>query len=182
MMKHCVNVSVRKLYPALLLSLLLSGAALGSQHKSSSSSSNRVTTVEFCDLTEHPERYVNKLVRVKANYIVWWESSYLYSDSCQKGEHSIHNALDCPGGGSCTDCNRLPLECEKIGKQISKALEPYMRDSGDRYHTMTAYRVSAIYIGRLVGPGKYGHLDSFRYEFRIRRVEKAMAIPDNVPW
>src|SRR5258705_12955141 len=101
-MKPAVNASLRKLLVALLLSVFLSGSAPGAQ-KASVSRSKEIATVEFCDLTKHPERYLNKLVRLKANYIVWWESSYLYSDSCRKGEHSIHDALDCSGGGSCSD-------------------------------------------------------------------------------
>ena len=132
-----------------------------------------IPTVSFCKLAETPEIYVNKLVRIEANYIVWWESSYLYGDSCSNDEHKIHNAIDCAS------------EDEKCTKTFAKEwdkLTPYMRDSGRRYKTLTAYRVKAVFTGRLIGPGGFGHLNSFRYALRIRSVDKASSIPKNAPW
>jgi len=128
-----------------------------------------IPTVRFCELTSHPKKYINKLVRTEANYIVWWESSYLYGDGCIDDDHKIHNGLDCRVDDE--DCHeRFSVEWKK--------LEPFMDLSPDG---MTS-RVKAVFIGRLVGPGGYGHLDGFKYEFRIQRVEKVTAIPRRVSW
>jgi len=133
--------------------------------------SSRIPTVGFCDLTSHPEKYLDKLVRTEASYIVWWESSYLYSDACKDAAHKIHNAADCsPDDRRCE--RRFSLEWKK--------LEPHMRSK--QSDIQTTERVKAVFIGRLVGPGEYGHLSSFAYEFRIAAVESAQPIPKGVSW
>jgi hypothetical protein len=130
-----------------------------------------IPTVGFCELTTHPEKYVDKLVRTEANYIVWWESSYLYGDNCIDDGHKVHNGWDCSADD--TDCQkRFSIQWKK--------LEPYMRSKQSRIQSTS--RVKAVFIGRLVGPGSCGHLDGFRYEFRITKVERAIAIPRGVSW
>jgi hypothetical protein len=120
--------------------------------------SSRIPTVKFCELTTRPEKYLNKLVRTEASFVVWWESSYLYSDSCKGKDHELSNAPDC----SDTDkkcLNRFSLEWKKLDRHI-------------RSQKNGASRVKAVFVGRLVGPGEFGHLGSFKYEFRIRSVER----------
>jgi hypothetical protein len=130
-----------------------------------------IPTVSFCELTSHPEKYIGKLVRTTASYIAWWESSYLYNESCIDAEHKIHHAPDCPDNDE-RCLHQFSLEWKK--------LEPYTRSK--QTEIQTTYRVKGVFIGRLVGPGAYGHLDGFRYEFRIRFVERAMSIPKSVSW
>lgn len=130
---------------------------------------SRIPTVAFCELTSHPEKYVNKLVRTEANYIVWWESSYLYGDRCIDDDHKISNS---------SDCAEDDQECEnKFGIEWKK-LEPFMRSKKGS----DTQRVKAVFTGRLEGPGRYGHLDGFQYEFRIVSIGKVKAIPDSVSW
>lgn len=145
--------------------------------KSTPTSDDPLTT-DFCELAKHPKKYVDKLVRVEVNYIGWWESSYLYGDACNENKYKIHNALDCPGDGMCLDCTPGDDTCKKKYHEVWGALAPYFRSDKDKFTS----RVRAVLIGRLIGPGHFGHLGGFEYEFRIRSVEKGMAIPDSVPW
>lgn len=133
--------------------------------------SSRILTVRFCDLTSQPEKYQNQLVRTEASFIVWWESSYLYSDACKDAAHKIHNAADCSPGD---------LQCETRFALEWKKLEPHMRSK--QSDVQTTERAKAVFIGRLIGPGDYGHLGSFAYEFRIASVESARPIPKRVSW
>ena len=143
-----------------------------------SSGTEDLSTVDFCELAKHPKGYVNKVVRSEMNYIGWWESSYLYGEACNEDKYKIHNALDCPGDGMCLDCTPGDDTCKKRYEEVWTALAPYLRSDKEGF----ASRVRAVVVGRLIGPGHYGHLGGFRYEFRIRKVEKGRAIPDSVPW
>jgi hypothetical protein len=179
-----MTLDVRTALVALLWGVLACGLTYGQAQKprSAPDSAVEVPTVDFCELTKRPKRYVNKVVRVRANYIGWWESSYLYSDSCNQAKYKIHNALDCPGDGVCLDCTPGDNTCKELYEEVWGALAPHMRGSGKRYETFAAHRVSAVFIGHLIGPGGYGHLNGFRYEFRIKSVEQPTAIPDSAPW
>jgi hypothetical protein len=124
--------------------------------------SSRIPTVRFCELTTHPAKYLNKLVRTEASFVVWWESSYLYSDSCKGNDHELSNAPDC----SDTD-----KKCLNLFSLQWKKLDRHMRSTKSG-----TSRVNAVFVGRLVGPGEYGHLGSFKYEFRIRSVERVSPV------
>ena len=128
-----------------------------------------IPTVAFCELTSHPEKYLNKLVRTEASYIVWWESWYLYGDQCIDDDHKISSSSHCAGDDK---------ECQSKFELEWKKLEPFMRSQ----KSSDAMRVKAVFTGRLEGPGRYGHLDGFKYEFRIVSVGKVKAIPDRVSW
>ena len=145
------------------------GISVHAQQKSKHSSS--IPKVGFCELTSHPERYANKVIRTEANYIVWWEGSYLYSDRCKDDDHKIHNNWDCSDNDQ---------ECQQRFSVEWQKLDPHMRSK--RSDVNETSRVKAVFVGRLVGPGAYGHLDGFRYEFRITSVEKVSAIPHHVSW
>ncbi|MDQ2975254.1 MAG: hypothetical protein M3R69_07570 [Acidobacteriota bacterium] len=125
--------------------------------------SSIIPTVRFCELTTHPEKYLNKLVRTEASFVVWWESSYFYSDSCKGNDHELSSAPDC----SDTD-----KKCLTLFSLQWKKLDRHMRSQKGG-----TSRVKAVFIGRLVGPGEFGHLGSFKYEFRIRSVERVSPIP-----
>lgn len=109
-------------------------------------------------------------MRTEANNIVWRESSYLYGDRCIDADHKIHDNWDCTGDD--TGCQeRFFLELRKLARHVRAKPSP-----------IPTLRVKAVFIGRLVGPGGYGYLNSFRYEFRITRVGRVMAIPRRVSW
>ena len=133
--------------------------------------SSSIPMVRFCELTSNPERYVGKVIRTEANYIVWWESSYLYGDRCIDNEHKIHNNWDCADNDK---------ECQSKFQVEWRKLEPFMRSKESSIQETS--RVKAVFVGRLVGPGRFGPVEGFRYEFRILRIGKITAIPDSVSW
>jgi hypothetical protein len=131
--------------------------------KSPTPTPESIPTVDFCDLTAHPKRYSRKLVRIKATYVWWWESSYLYSSECETDDKKIHNGLDCSGDA----------KCERLSKEV------YDHFKYERENVIgPAYRSVVTLVGRLVGPNKrgFGHLNSFKFEFRIREVESASKV------
>ena len=138
-------------------------------HRQNRTTPASIPTVAFCELTSHPEKYVNKLVRTEASYIVWWESSYLYGDRCIDEDHKISNSWDCAEDDQ---------ECQNKFHTEWKKLEPFMRSQKGS----DTQRVKAVFVGRLAGPGRYGHLDGFQYEFRIVSIGKVTAIPHSVSW
>ena len=80
--------------------------------------STSIPLVRFCELTSNPERYVGKVIRTEANYIVWWESSYLYGDRCIDSDHKIHNNWDCADNDK---------ECQSKFQMEWQKLKPFMR-------------------------------------------------------
>jgi hypothetical protein len=124
--------------------------------------SPEIPTVRFCELTTHPEKYLNKLVRTEASFVVWWESSYLYSDSCKGNDHELSNA---------PDCSETDKKCLNLFSLEWKKLDRHMRSTKSG-----TSRVKAVFVGRLVGPGEFGHLGGFKYEFRIRGVERVSPV------
>ena len=157
---------IRKIIISLSLAPLLCVSVFSQtpESKSLPPTLGSIPTVDFCDLTVHPKLYVGKLVRVKATFIWWWESSYLYDSQCETSQKKIHNGLDCSGGA----------ECERLGKEVYD----YFREAEIPHTIGPAYRSDLTIIGRLVGPKKpgFGHLNSFRFEFRIRKVELASPV------
>jgi hypothetical protein len=156
----------------LLISLVCCASLFGQTRKRSNPQGTvyRVPTVDFCDLTIHPERYTEKLVRVKASLVSWWESSYLYNVRCETAEKKIHNALNCSGDE----------DCQRLGKEVYGYINPRERADSHGY----ASRAYVTIIGRLIGPSEagFGHLNGFKFEFRIRKVEAASPMPRNIPY
>ena len=142
--------------------LLIPLAALTTEAQTQPRAKARVNrtprTVNFCDFTVHPKLYAGKLVRVKATLVGWWESSYLYSPDCETDAKKIHNGLDCSG----------KRDCERVGDAVHDAIERVGKPA-----EYDSYKADLVIIGRLVGPSRigFGHLNGFKYEFRIRRIE-----------
>jgi len=117
-----------------------------------------VPTVNFCDFTIHPERYAGKLVRVKATLVSWWESSYLYSPACEIDAKKIHDGLDCSG----------QRDCDQVGEAVRREIERVGKPA-----EYNSYKATLFWVGRLIGPSRigFGHLNGFKFEFRIRSAE-----------
>ena len=138
--------------------------------KSVAVQTDSIPTVDFCDLTIHPKLYVGKLIRVKGSTVSWWESSYLYNVKCETKDQKIHDSLDCSGKKVCVILSR------KVYGVINKN---QLADKNEY-----AFRVYVTLIGRLSEPNEigFGHLDSFKFEFRIKEVEATSPMPADIPY
>jgi hypothetical protein len=87
----------RRALTVFALCLVLCGSLFGqTRRRLRASQADLVPTVDFCDLTVHPERYTGKLVRVSASLVSWWESSYLYNVRCETDEKKFITVLIVP--------------------------------------------------------------------------------------
>src|SRR5262249_7930594 len=160
---------MRRVRYVLIIALMVINIA-ASLIKAGGQSKEQIPTVPFCDLTEHPEKYAGKMVRIKASYVSWWESSYIYHLDCEDAEHKIHDGLDCSE----------ETECRELSKKVYGYINKHQRLDKNNY----ASRAYVILIGRLEGPSEigYGHLNGFKFEFRIREVESAKPMPSDLPY
>jgi hypothetical protein len=117
-------------------------------------------SVTFCDLVSSPELYNNKMVRTQAIAVATFELSFLYDPQCNRGEPWIDLQFD----------NQQTLE--KVG--------PLLDVSKGRH---VPRRAKVTLVGHFQGPSEegYGHLSRFRFHFRAMAVEKAEAVPSDVP-
>lgn len=138
--------------------------------KSTATLTAAIETVDFCDLTINPKLYAGKLIRIKGSIVSWWESSYLYNVKCETDDRKIHDALDCSS----------EKECESLGKEIYSIINRNQRADKNKY----AFRAYVTLIGRLSNPSEvgFGCLNSFKFEFRIKKVEAVSPMPANIPY
>jgi hypothetical protein len=68
-----------------VLFLVLAGSSLA-WAEDSDSTAQETETVNFCDLTKYPDRYVGKTIQVSATYASDLESAIFFDDSCKKSE------------------------------------------------------------------------------------------------
>ena len=168
----------QKFIVLLIIGIVFSGFALSQTKrknkkasvKTSAVQTDLIPTVDFCDLTIHPKLYAGKLVRVDASIVSWWESSYLYNVKCETSKQKIHDGLDCPN----------EKECKNTSKEVYGIVEKNQRADKDNY----AFRAYVTLVGRLDGPSDvgFGHLNGFKFEFRIKKVEAASPMPADVPY
>ncbi len=135
------------------------------QSTHSSTNSEKIPTVSFCDLVAQPKLYANKVVRVRASYFANFESNMLYDLVCNSKENHIWFMLDCGSDES----------CKAMRDTLNKNLE------GDPFSGM---RVELVIVGRLKRPKsghRYGVQDGFRLAFAVMRIEQAISIPSDTP-
>ena len=88
--------------------------------------------VVFCDLVKQAETYKNKLVRVRASFILNFESNVLYDVDCYDKDSPVELILDCPSESS----------CKELQENLDKSL------NGDPFSGM---RADLVIVGRLRG-------------------------------
>lgn len=73
------------------------------------------------------------------------------------------------------------MNYEYENDQASEVTDALLRHNFGRNE---ARRADIRFVGRFVGSGEegYGHLNSFRLHFVIMAVEKAEAVPPDIPW
>jgi hypothetical protein len=114
-------------------------------------------TVSFCELVKHPELYQQKVIRIQAILHGDRENQMLYDSDCPD-EDSFSWVVFDPAYAN-TD------ESIKIG--LAEALRPKPPNMEGKA------RVTAV--GRFEGPNSngFGHLNGYRFQFSIMRIEQA---------
>jgi hypothetical protein len=122
-------------------------------------------TVSFCELVRNSEKYNQKIVRIRAIKVMWWEGSYLYDPACYGRDYGVS-----PEGGY------EVVYSEESKKQVVQS------ERQDKDHFAT--RVGLVLVGQFHswnGVG-YGHLNGLLYGFDVMRIETAFPIDETVPW
>lgn len=116
------------------------------------SKETKALTVEYCDLIKKPEEYTGSRVRVTAiyRYGMYWSEVYcLECDSSNRISVSFADDFD----SNTKKKYRKKIPWSDLGRTV---------------------RITAI--GRLSGPGNYGHRGNLRFQLEIERLESAEVI------
>jgi hypothetical protein len=108
---------------------------------------HKVSTLAYCALLKDATRYKGKLVRLKATWQFGFETTCLYDPTCSEQPKAWLEFADekllCPD----TQKNRtLPGASDK--------------------------EAEVTVVGRLYGPGRYGHLGAYEFKFVVVCLEK----------
>lgn len=157
-----------------LIVLILSACAAQSVGTNNASipdnkSSSEPPAVAFCDLVRDPARYDGKVVRTSAIVAVGFEVAIVYDPKCGETEKRAWYDFD---------MSSYNPE-EKGWKALRQLLFPESKEQKGRY----GGRARATMIGRFDASDKngYGHLNQYHFQFTIKRVERAEAVPGDVP-
>lgn len=121
--------------------------------------------ISFCDLVHNPDLYNQRVVRTEATMVIGYEQSYLYDLACNSRATWSWVESDYPYGSS--------SEAQKLLDNLLNQKE-----------AQGAGRAKVTIVGRFdASPGKrYGHLDQFRSQFTIMRVERVEPVVTALPW
>jgi hypothetical protein len=118
-------------------------------------SADDIPTVDYCELINHPEKYDQKTVRVRAIYRYGYEWSEIYCPDCFDRNRRTW-----------VESDNLTETCPK-----TKAIKQ-LRDSGYKGRT-----VRVVMVGKFHGSGGgYGHLNGYRFQLDVSCVEEAKTI------
>jgi hypothetical protein len=108
--------------------------------------------VDFCDLLQSPEKYEQKLIRIKAVHCSCFERAELFSLKCD-----IQKSVWVEGSlGKCKNSGRI--------EELGYAGHPGWNDR----------TVAIVAVGKLIGTkGGYGQMNGYDYLFRIECLERA---------
>ena len=115
--------------------------------RSNASDKKSIPSLSYCDLLKSHSRYDGKLVRVKASWQFGFETSLLQDPECLKQPKAWLEFVD-----DNEACLQSKENRNAPGKQ-------------DREADVTV-------VGRLYGPGRYGHLGAYKYKFVAVCMEK----------
>jgi hypothetical protein len=122
-------------------------SALTEQPVSNPYDSIPLPMVKYCELIERHTRYSGKTVRVSASWKFGFETTFLFDGKCPKEPGAWLEFAD--------DKDTCPET-----KKNRDAPGPHDREA------------EVIVTGRLVGPGRYGHLGAYEYKFVVTCLEK----------
>jgi hypothetical protein len=113
--------------------------------------------VDLCELLQSPQKYEQKLIRIKAIYCYCFEDSNLSSTNCSVQKSVwVQGSLDkCKNAGRVDDF-QSPAKDEPASPRWG------------------AHTVGIVAIGKLIGTrGGYGQMNGYDYLFEIRCLERA---------
>lgn len=131
----------------------------------------KTPTIAFCKLIEQPRLYDNRVVRTEAISAVGMESQVLYDPRCSTAETRTWVVSAASVGES--------------NREVSKVYYALLFDKeNNRYPVGRSGRARAMLVGRFEASDKngYGHLNQYRFQFVIMRIEKAERVADDVPY
>jgi hypothetical protein len=115
-------------------------------------SPSEIVTVGFCELVRRPKLYNNKVIRIQATAVVdHFENSFLFNSSCEKKRNYTH----------------FRVENDVAMQSLDDVLGPFVKGKISRAEVTVVGRFFAS-----KGRG-YGHLNAYRFEILITKVEKA---------
>ena len=154
----------------LILACIMFGSTAGLHHASHilskpAQGSRQVETVSFCELTSHPERYANKLIKTSAIFLthfpdVW----FMYDQNCSDKSNRVTDYLNC----------KSDAECDRLRKLTS-----LNRDGdGEKWRNKMVVIGELHIVNRQTGSG-----DSMRVlKFAISDIESVSRVPTEVAW
>jgi hypothetical protein len=112
-----------------------------------SSGARAIPSLSYCALVKAPSLYADKLVRINASWQFGFETTSLYDRDCPDQPKTWLEFAD---------ENKLCPETQKNRTAPGKS---------DKEADVTL-------VGRLYGPGKYGHLGDYQFKFVVVCMEK----------
>lgn len=113
----------------------------------SSADARAIPSLRYCVLLEHPSGHIGKLVRLNAAWQFGFETTFLHD-------------RECPGQpGAWLEFADEKELCPETKKNRSAP------GQSDKEADVTV-------VGRLYGPGRYGHLGDYQFKFVVTCLEK----------
>jgi hypothetical protein len=137
------------------LASLASCSERGNVQKAGTPEVLTTTDVDFCELLNSPDKYLNRPVRVRAIFCDCFENAQIFSTRCPVGKKIWADGRLRP----CTGAGRI----DKTRRESST-------NPGDQ--TFGSWNFGVVAVGRITGTkGGYGHMNAFDYKFEIDCVE-----------
>jgi hypothetical protein len=115
-------------------------------------------TVALCEVQQHPEKYRNSMIRVRALYESDFEKSVITAPSCS---------------------TPIPMTWVSFDKQWKSRTSRRVR------HTISSSKwgiqTDVVFIGVFKSDGHYGHMDMYPFSIEVSKVEAAKATGDFQP-
>lgn len=111
--------------------------------------------VRLCDVLKQPAQYQSKELVITAGFRVGYEWQVLV-------------CYDCPSNG-CSDCGKL--------YDVWVEFEPGVKGSSRLSKVVAFDQLEKVtFQGTFHGPGTYGHLGGYRYQFNVNEVKAAVRV------
>jgi hypothetical protein len=115
-------------------------------------------TVTYCDVQQHPEKYSNSMIRVRALYETDFEKSIITAPSCP---------APLPTTWVSFDKHWESRTARRVRRAVSNA--------------KWGVQMDVVFVGVFKSDGHYGHMDMYPFSFEVSKVEAAKASGDFRP-